>query len=100
VPGRRPCRLGLSADSATRRRLTSAAPLSAQHAATFSFEQLAHLQIIGRQFHGLSHLVAATDVRLCWSWFQLWRAAVGAPLRLRSLEVASMRSWCATAGFR
>jgi AsmA family protein len=42
------------------------------------------------QFPGLSHLVDATELRMRWRWFDLWRTAFGAPLRLRSLEAATL----------
>lgn len=42
------------------------------------------------QFPGLPHLAQATDLHLRWHWFDLWRAAFGAPLRLQSLEVATL----------
>ena len=42
------------------------------------------------QFPGLEHLLDATEVRLRWHWLDLWRAAFGAPLRLHSLEVATL----------
>ena len=32
----------------------------------------------------------ATDVRLHWRWWDLWRAAFGAPLHLQSLQVATL----------
>jgi uncharacterized protein involved in outer membrane biogenesis len=49
-----------------------------------------HLHLPSPQFPGLDHLLDATDVRLRWRWLDLWRAAFGAPLRVQSLEVATL----------
>jgi len=51
---------------------------------------LQRLTVSSARFPGLEHLVDATDVRLRWRWPDLWRAAFGAPLQLRSLQVATL----------
>jgi len=48
------------------------------------------LTVQSPQFPGLPHLAQATDLQLRCHWLDLWRAAFGAPLRLQSLEVATL----------